>query len=175
MTHAPTPDVWVHEHVAVGPSAVEGRGLIATAPIAAGAPVLRLGGHLVGSASLAALLGDTAMDPGGRFVDTVTVDDDAHLVLPEGTIAHFGNHSCDPTMWHVGPYELVARRAIGPGDELTLDYATNSGAAGWAMACRCRSRWCRGEITSEDWRRPELRERYGSHWTPALLARIAHG
>jgi hypothetical protein len=28
----------------------------------------------------------------------------AHLVLPPDTLIHYGNHSCDPTMWHVGPY-----------------------------------------------------------------------
>ena len=31
---------------------------------------------------------------------------------------------------------------------------------------------CRGEVTGEDWRRPELRERYGDHWVPALLRLI---
>lgn len=40
------------------------------------------------------------------------------------------------------------------------------------MTCRCGTAMCRGEITSSDWRRPELRDRYGDHWTPALLARI---
>ena len=31
---------------------------------------------------------------------------------------------------------------------------------------------CRGVVTGNDWRRPDLRERYGKHWVPALLARI---
>jgi hypothetical protein len=33
---------------------------------------------------------------------------------------------------------------------------------------------CRQVITGEDWRRPDLRARYGDHWVPALLDRIRH-
>lgn len=89
-----------------------------------------------------------------------------------GTAAHWCNHSCDPNLWHVGPYEIAARRPIGAGEELTVDYATNSGASGFRMRCRCGSPRCRGEITSDDWQRPDLQARYRGHWTPALQARI---
>ena len=27
-------------------------------------------------------------------------------------------------------------------------------------------------VLGDDWRRPELRDRYGEHWIPMLLARI---
>ena len=121
---------------------------------------------------LEALLTAAAADPDAPFVDTITVDEDAHLVLPPDTAAHFGNHSCDPTLWHVGPYELATRRALRPGDEATIDYGTHPGAA-LTMACRCGAACCREVVTSDDWRRPELRRRYGDHWTPALLVRIA--
>ena len=40
-------DVWVHPTVAVERSAIEGRGLFATAPLAAGELVMRLGGRVV--------------------------------------------------------------------------------------------------------------------------------
>jgi hypothetical protein len=36
-------------------------------------------------------------------------------------------------MWHVGPYEIAARRAGGVGDEPAIDYGIQSGAAGFAM------------------------------------------
>jgi hypothetical protein len=75
----------------------------------------------------------------------------------------------------VGPYEIAARRPIRAGDELTVDYATHSGAAGFRMPCRCGSAGCRGEVTSDDWRRPDLQARYRSHWTPMLAARIDAG
>jgi len=73
----------------------------------------------------------------------------------------------------VGPYEIVARRDIAPGDELTIDYGTNSDSADFSMRCRCPSRLCRGVVSGQDWRRAELQDRYRGHWVPALEKRIA--
>ena len=70
-------------------------------------------------------------------MDTLSIYEDAHLVLPPGTLIHFGNHSCDPNMWHVGPFEIATRRAVDVGEELTIDYGTPSGVAGFSMACSC--------------------------------------
>lgn len=169
---APPAHVWVDPRLVVRSSPIEGSGLRAAAPVPAGVVVVRLGGRLVGTGELEALLAASATDPAAPFVDTITVDEGAHLVLPPDTAAHYGNHSCDPTLWHVGPYALATRRALRPGDEATIDYATQSGAA-LTMVCRCGAASCRGMVTSDDWRRPELRRRYGVHWTPALLDRIA--
>jgi uncharacterized protein len=168
----PPVEMWVSDKVTVAPSAIDGQGLYAADDLEAGTVVIRLAGRLVSSAELAELLGSAQAAGGGSYVDTITVFDDRHLVLPSGSIVHYGNHSCDPNLWHVGPYEIAARRNVGPGEELTVDYATNSAAPGFAMRCRCRSSLCRGEASSEDWRRPELQERYGGHWTPALDVRI---
>lgn len=167
-----SPDVWADDRVIVADSAIEGRGLYVTQPVRAGTVVMRLGGRLVTSAELAALFAANESDPGAVYVDTITIDDDAHLVMPPGSIAHFGNHSCDPTMWHVGPYELATRRDIAADDELTIDYGASSGADGFVMHCDCGSSSCRGEITSNDWCLPELQRRYDGHWTPALQQRI---
>ena len=158
--------------MAVAPSTIDGHGLYATDDLEAGTVVIRLAGRLVSSAELAEILGSAKVADGGSFIDTITVFEDRHLLLPAGSIAHFGNHSCDPTLWHVGPYEIAVRRDVGRGQELTVDYATNSGAPGFSMRCHCRSSLCRGEVSSEDWRRPELQERYGGHWTPAFDVRI---
>ncbi len=134
--------------------------------------MLRLGGRLVTSAELDRLIAAAGRDPDASYVDTVMIYENAHLVLPPATIVHFGNHSCDPNLWHVDSYELAARRDVRAGEELTLDYGTNSGADGFAMECRCGSAHCRGWVTSDDWRRPELQVRYKDHWTPALQQRI---
>lgn len=157
----------------VGASEIEGRGLRATDPIPTGAIVVRLAGRLVDSAELEALIARAEADPTAPYVDSVTIDEDVHLVLPHGSAVHFANHSCDPTLWVVGPYELAARRDLEPGGEATIDYGTLSGAEDFTMACRCGSSLCRGQVTSEDWRRSELKDRYGRHWVPALRARIA--
>ena len=84
----------------------------------------------------------------------------------------YGNHSCDPNLWWVGPYELAARRDIPVGEELTNDYSTSTAEPDFAMDCSCGSSLCRSIITGDDWRRADLRERYREHWVPALLRRI---
>ncbi|MCA2212240.1 SET domain-containing protein [Jidongwangia harbinensis] len=168
MTAVPEPDCWLHPDVEVRDSPIEGSGLFARAPIPAGTVVSRLGGRLVTTAELDRLIAD----PDGPYVDTITAGADTHLVLPPRRDNGYGNHGCDPNLWWVGRYALAARRDIGAGEELTNDYGTSTGVAGFAMACRCGSARCRGVVTGDDWRRPDLRRRYGRHWIPALLARI---
>ena len=166
----PPAAVWTLGHVTVQASTISGRGLFAGEPIAAGDIVLRLGGRLVSTDELESLIREATA--AGRYIDTTTVFDDAHLVVPLETVVHFANHSCDPNLWHDGPYDIRARRDIVAGDELTIDYGTNSGAPGFTMTCMCGTPQCRGVVTSEDWRRPELQRRYRHHWVPALAHRI---
>jgi len=168
MIAAPEPDCWLHHAVEVRDSPIAGRGLFATADIAAGTMVSRLGGRLVDGARLRAIFATA-----DAYVDTITVDDDRHLVLPPRRPNGYGNHSCDPNLWWIGPYALAARRDIAIGEELTNDYATSTASSDFVLDCACGSTLCRGVISGDDWRRSDLRERYGSHWVPALLALIA--
>ena len=128
---------------------------------------MQLGGRLVQRHELEELLGTSE-----HYVDTVALFDDADLVLPAGTAVHYGNHSCDPNLWHVGPYDIAARRAIAAGEELTIDYGTQSAGSGFSMACSCGSSCCRGLVTGEDWQRADLQAAYAGHWTPVLEERI---
>ena len=82
------------------------------------------------------------------------------------------NHSCDPNLGWAGERTLVALRDIAAGDELTVDYATMT-VAPWEMDCRCGSAGCRGVVTGDDWRRPDLQERYAGRFSPFINARIA--
>lgn len=135
----PRTDVWI-ERLVVRGSQIEGRGLAFTDGLPAGTVVLRLGGRLISSLELDALIRRADADPEVAYVDTVTVYEDAHLVLPPNTPIHFANHSCDPTMWHVGPYEVATRRDVIAGEEATIDYGTVSGAegSGWHAAAAQR-------------------------------------
>jgi len=173
MGHAglPLDQLWIDERLVVAESAIEGRGLFFTDDLPAGTVVVRLGGAVVSSAELKDRI-RRAEAAQGDYVDTITLDDDAHLVLPPGTAVHFGNHSCDPTLWYVGPGELVTRRAVTASQEATIDYGTVSGADGFTMECRCGSTACRGRVTSDDWKQPELQARHRGHWVPALQHRI---
>lgn len=169
---APEPECWLHPDIEIKPSTIAQLGLFARTAIAPSTVVSRLGGRLVTGGDLRQIFSEAARRPGHPFVDTITVGEDLHLVLPPGQANHYGNHSCDPNLWWADAYTLVARRPIAAGEEVTSDYATSSGVADFAMECSCGSSLCRGVITGEDWRRPELRARYGDHWIPALLRRI---
>jgi uncharacterized protein len=159
----PDADCWLHPAVVVAESRIEGRGLFCIAPIAAGTLVARLGGRLVDGPELRTLL-----DTSTSYVDTITVLPDVHLVLPGRQPIGFGNHSCDPTLWHTAAFALSARRDIAAGEEVTVDYATQTAEPDFVLDCQCGSALCRGTVTGGDWRRRDLQERYGEHWVPAL-------
>jgi uncharacterized protein len=163
---------WIDERLVVSDSRIAGRGLFFSEDVRAGTVVIRLGGGLVSSTELDALIASAKADPAAPYVDTITIYEDAHLVLPPNTLIHFGNHSCDPTLWHVGPYEVATRRDVAAGQEATIDYGTLSGAEGFELACQCGTPNCRGRITSNDWQLADLQDRYRAHWVPELQRRI---
>ena len=168
---APRPDSWLSPRARVDRSDIDGQGLFARERIAAGERVARFGGRLVPDAELTELFRTAAAS--GTYVDTLSVGEALNLVLPEHDPLHAGNHGCDPSMWWVDPYTVVARRDVAAGEELTLDYATITDDAGFVLDCRCGSPRCRGRVTGRDWLLPELRRAYGDHWVPVLRRRIA--
>jgi SET domain-containing protein len=163
----PTPnipsDCWLHASAEPRPSPIQGLGLFATQPIAAGEVVMRLGGAVIDGAALKAL------EPP---YDSVTLDEDLHLLIDPAHPVRFGNHGCDPNLWHRDAVTIVARYDIEAGAELTIDYATHTIVEWWSMACACRSPLCRGRVTGADWKLESLQRAYDRHWTPALLQRI---
>jgi len=82
------------------------------------------------------------------------------------------NHSCDPALWFDASGNLVARRALVDGDELTVDYATVSDDP-LLLRCNCGTYRCRQLVEGDDWTIPELRTRYDGHWSPAVQRRIS--
>lgn len=163
------PLTWAHPTLEVRESPVAGKGLFATQPIAQGTVVGQLSGRRVSTAELRELLKHPP-------VDTITIDDDEHLVLsndPRPVIA-YGNHSCDPNMWWIDAVTLEARKDIAAGDEVTSDYGTSTGVD-FEMQCTCGASLCRGVVTGEDWKQPELQSRYGDHWIPTLLRKQRGG
>jgi len=122
--------LWVHPCVVVRDSSIEGRGLFVTEDLPQGEIVIRLSGRLVSTDELARLIEHANANPSHAYVDTLTIYENVHLVLPPESAVHYGNHSCDPTMWHVGPFEIATRRAVHVGEELTIDYANMQFEAG---------------------------------------------
>ena len=74
--------------------------------------------------------------------------------------AVYANHSCDPNAGIRDNRELVAIRAIAPGEEIRFDYSTTMAEDFWTMRCQCGSPQCRGTI--KDFRElpPPVQKRY---------------
>ena len=96
------------------------------------------------------------------------IDDDRylHAGLQSLAAADFINHSCDPNCGFVDARTLVAMREIHAGEAVTFDYAMSDTSAFVDFDCRCGSRACRGRMTGEDWRRPEVQARYEGWFAP---------
>ena len=71
------------------------------------------------------------------------------------------NHSCDPNSWLDG-LNLTARRRIGVGEQITMDYGTFCNESLEDFECSCGSPDCRGTIRGGDYRKAFI-ERYGEH------------
>lgn len=71
------------------------------------------------------------------------------------------NHACDPNAWLDG-LNLVARRPIVRGEQITVDYATFCNEMMEDFLCSCGSVLCRGIVRGSDHLEPFV-ARYGEH------------
>src|ERR1700760_951579 len=117
-------ECWLTPSAEVRASPIEGLGLSAPRPIAAGEAVIRLGGEVIDDAALAALTPPYS---------SVTLGENAHLLIDPAHPGRYGNHGCAPNLWMEGALTIVARRPIAAGEELTIDYATHTGTEAWRM------------------------------------------
>ena len=101
------------------------------------------------------------------------IEDGFFLLSPQMEPADCFNHCCDPNVGLTGQIGLIAMRDIQPGEEVCLDYAMCDGSDYDEFDCTCGSPSCRHRITGEDWKRPELWERYEGYFSPYLQRRIA--
>jgi SET domain-containing protein len=104
---------------------------------------------------------------------SLQVEEDLYLVsLRTSEPAELVNHSCDPNAGLSGQIALVAMRDIAAGEEICFDYAMSDGSPYDEFECSCETKFCRGRITGDDWRRPELWRRYAGYFSPYLQRRI---
>jgi SET domain-containing protein len=149
-------------------STIEGRGLFAIAPIAQGEIVAIKGGHIVDESTLAEhaeAAGQSDIKIADNFyIAALSVDEYEDVMM-------FLNHSCEPNVGVGGNVVFVAMRPIATGEELTIDYAMIDDDTS-QLACRCGQPGCRGTVSGQDWRRPELQARYGSYFSWYLLQKM---
>ena len=149
-------------------SGIVGRGLFAAEAIAAGMVVCVKGGHLVDRATLErhkSVVNDAELQVAADlYLAPLTAE------VFEGVMM-FLNHSCEPNVGVQGQIVFVAMRDIAAGEELTIDYATIDHDAE-PMTCRCGAAACRGVVSGEDWRNPDLQRKYEGYFAWHLQQRI---
>ena len=147
---------------------LQGRGVFATEKIEQGEVVAIKAGHIVTADQLpgiTATVGDLALQIHDRFyLSPIAKEEIDRLTI-------FINHSCDPNVGFDGQITYVAMRDIEPEEELRHDYAMER-TDDYSLECRCGSDICRGRITGEDWKNPELQQRYGSYFSSYVLNKI---
>ncbi|CAM9829689.1 unnamed protein product, partial [Heterosigma akashiwo] len=147
-------------------------GIFTCAPIPQGTAVLSWAGKVVHADRLAKCTEEEQHFSLQVAEDLFQIPDARNLrELPD-----FVNHGCEPTCGLLDATTLVALRDLRPGDEITYDYAMSTantlGHACDNFKCECGAAACRGLVSAEDWRRPELWERYAGYFSPHIQRQI---
>ena len=149
-------------------SAIHGYGLFAIAPIAKGETVCVKGGYIFDRSDLRSM---------PEWFGAAEIQIAENLFIGPRDEAEragsmiFSNHSCEPNLGVQGQIVFVALREIEPGEELTHDWAMTDDDE-FEMECRCGAAGCRRVVTGQDWRRPELQEKYRGFISAYLAAKI---
>ncbi|MEW6666156.1 MAG: SET domain-containing protein [Thermodesulfobacteriota bacterium] len=164
---------WLNEKLEVRPSARHSKGVFAKQKIPKGERLAIMGGDIMWIDEIKNMpdeLSDYPMQIEERFVLG-----SRSATEPEDT--DFFNHSCDPNSGFKGQIFLVALRDIPEDEEVTFDYAMIlSKSIGsdivFEMECHCGAANCRRIITENDWKLPELQDRYKGFFSQYLQEKI---
>ena len=162
---------WRSPKIRVSDNTLAGRGVVAIADIEKDEIVAIKAGNIITRNELeqaTASAGDMALQ----------IDDDFYLAprCPEEVeeMSVFINHSCDPNVGFRGQVVYVAMRDIRAGEELCHDYAMER-SDDYVLDCHCGSRLCRVKVSGEDWRLPELQQRYGDYFSIYIRNKFQRG
>jgi uncharacterized protein len=158
---------WINPKVAIRNSLIHGQGLFAKSKISKSEDAVIFGGIYTDT------LGAHKAHELGKIV--MQWDDDLYSYEDRGDDeSYFINHSCNPNLWLVDAFTLVANRDIRSGEELTADYAMWEADEGFVSkwTCQCGSILCRRQVTGKDWRNPRLQKRYQGHFSPLINKHI---
>jgi hypothetical protein len=153
--------MWFDARIVMRQSPIQGTGVFATDLIYAGEQLMRISGGVVYTLD-DWQSGRVQLD--GTKYNEEKIDDDLFVAVPK-SIFYYVNHGCDPNFWG----DHIARRDIYPGEEITADYALFQSFPSYRLEpCLCGSPLCRGKVTGDDWKLPELQERYQGQFTPYI-------
>ena len=129
-------------HVAVGPSAIDGRGAFAAEAIPAGRKIGEIRGETIS-------VREARERARGLVRIMIVAVSERRAVDASGSTdpLRFTNHSCAPNaVLRIcqGRIEIYAMRDVAAGEELTVDYGESH--HGGRLACRCCSPRCAGRL-----------------------------
>ena len=164
----PTIRSWRSPKVEVRDGSVAGLGVFAREPVAAGEIVAVKAGHIVHRdevVRLTAEIGDQSLQiHDDLYLSPRTADE-----VDETSIRI--NHSCNANVGFRGQVLYVAIRDIEVDEELCHDYAM-SRTDDYRLGCACGTLSCRGTVTGEDWRLPEVQARYEGFFVEYVADKI---
>lgn len=158
---------WRSPKIDVHASSVEGRGMFANSDIERGEKLIVWGGEYTNEVG--------ANEVRGKNMLVMQWDDDLYSYEVRGNDdGYFINHSCDPNVWMTDAYTLIAKSDIKSGEEITADYAIWEADEFYISEwkCKCGSPLCRSRVTGNDWKKPDLQNRYKEHFSPLLNKQI---
>jgi SET domain-containing protein len=165
--HERWPHRWRNKKTDAFHSPIHGVGVIANEQIAQGEVVMVYGGIIVPRNEIQqyrSVCGHVG----------IQLSDDFFMVPPsheeleaQGVI----NHSCKPNVGFRSQVEVVAMHDIKKGEEVFLDYACLE-TDFEPFDCKCGSEMCRKKVTQDDWRLPELQQRYGKYFSPYIRIKV---
>lgn len=160
---------WIHPLLTVGPSSIDGRGVISSAALAKGTEVIVWGGQVFTRVQVLSGL--------GRQHTLVGISDELLLGNPQDqplSTDDYMNHSCAPNVGMADEITLVATREIGEGEELVADYAIWLNDEKYVMKqeCHCGAVHCRRVIRGTDWRLPQVQDTNRGYFSPFVARRI---
>lgn len=161
--HERWPHRWLSPKAEARSSSIHGTGVFAKQSIKKGENVGVLGGVIVPTKEIREywkLMGHVGIQISNDFFIVPTTREE----LEEKGVF---NHSCEPNLGFSDSITLIAIRDIQPGEELVFDYAFNETYHD-SMQCQCGSPECRKVIAPDDWKIPELKEKYGKYYSPYL-------
>lgn len=144
-----------------------GHGVFAVEPIEAEEILIVWGGGVFPQAAFDALPVDVQ-------THALQIDEDMYMVPAHGVAesADLVNHSCEPNAGLRGQIILVAMRPIAAGEEVCFDYAMCDSSPYDEFQCGCGLPTCRGTITGNDWKLPQLWDKYYDYFSSYLKRRI---
>ena len=164
----PTIRSWRSPKVEVRDGSVAGLGVFAREPVAAGEIVAVKAGRIVHRdevVRLTAEIGDQSLQiHDDLYLSPRTADE-----VDETSIRI--NHSCNANVGFQGQVLYVAIRDIEVDEELCHDYAMDR-TDDYRLECACGTLACRGTVTGEDWRLPEVQARYEGFFVEYVADKI---